>query len=67
MMVSLHMNERVIINKRGQQWKIPEDAKGIPIQEAWPDHKIPDSMKNALIYKINGQEIIAMQDFAEVE
>ena len=59
------MNDRVIINKKGRMWHIPEGAKGIPLEEAWPNTKIPDSLKGALIYDIGGEKVIALQNDTE--
>lgn len=54
-------DKRLIINKRGEVWEIPDGAQGVPIEQAWPDTQIPDSLKGALVYQIDGQEVIAFQ------
>lgn len=54
-------DERIIINKYGRTWTIPKGMKGTPIQDKWPNTKIPKNLKDALIYNIDGQEIIAHQ------
>lgn len=54
-------HDRHILTKHGSI-AIPEGAEGIPIKDAWPNTKIPDSLKGALVYTINGREVIAKQD-----
>ena len=57
-------HDRFIFTKHGRI-SIPDDLEGTPIEEAWPNTKIPDDLKGSLICSINGKDIIARQDFEE--
>ena len=53
-------HDRYIMTKRGIV-PISVDMVGVPIEQAWPQTMIPSSLKGALIYTIDGREIIAKQ------
>lgn len=41
---------------------IPDDQEGIPIEERFPNADLPESIKGAKVYTIDGREIIARPD-----
>lgn len=48
---------RHIFTKEG--WiPIPEGMEGTPIQEAWPNTRIPEDLKDAKIYEIEGRHYV---------
>ena len=50
--------DRVIITKR-KTYTLPEGAEGQPIEEAWPNAAIPDSLKGAKLYHTEDGPVIA--------
>ena len=55
------MTDRVIIAKR-KLYSIPEDQQGQPVEEAWPNAKIPASLKGAKIYQTEDGPVVAIPE-----
>ena len=56
------MSIRVIIGKNGRKWRVPKGVQGTPIEQIYPGARIPENVKGALVYEIDGERIIARQD-----
>ena len=55
------MSGRVIITKR-KTYILPEDQQGQPVEKAWPNAKIPASLKGAKIYQTQEGPVVAIPD-----
>lgn len=55
---------KYIYTKR-RVYRLPKDAKGIPIEEAFPGAEMPAFLKGALVYDTPRGRIIARQESAE--
>ena len=51
------MPDRIIITKR-KTYRLPRDEQGQPIAEAWPEAKIPTSLKGAKIYQTEDGPVV---------
>jgi hypothetical protein len=57
---------KYIYTKR-RAYRLPQDARGIPIEEAFPGAEMPAFLKGALVYETPRGRIIARQESNEPE
>ena len=55
------MPDRVIITKR-KTYRLPKDQQGQPVEEAWPNAKVPPSLQGAKIYQTEDGPVVAMPE-----
>lgn len=55
------MNDRVILTKR-KTYILPEDRQGQPVEEAWPNARIPASLRGAKIYQTQDGPVITIAE-----